>query len=249
MKQRRFQLLILVLLLLSIAIIVWKSPRSARMAAIDKSPEGPVSVEQVDTVLVPAPRSYQKTAQPADDVEAPGEAPEIAELLESVNPMKASDIQRVVASLRNYPPAAVTAYFMKSLKEMGSSRPVERDRLIVVANSLQSKTDLPLWIDLVKRETPRYADEEKLRNPLHPTLESRFVDMEQLQAIRNIGLIARDNREARRVLMEIILTPDPSMHRTLHREEAYLTLKEADLAASLRVLKQLAAEDDLLKRL
>ena len=249
MKQRRFQLLILVLLLLSIAIIFWKSPRSARMAAIDKSPAPPVSVEVVDTVLVPAPVSYQKTAKPADEVEAPGEAPEIAELLESVNPMRASDIQRVVASLRNYPPAAVTAYFMKSLKEIGSSRPVERDRLIMVANSLQSKTDLPLWIDLVKRETPRYADEEKLRNPQHPTLESRFVDMEQLQAIRNIGLIARDNREARRVLMEIILTPDPSMHRTLHREEAYLTLKEADLAASLRVLKQLAAEDDLLKRL
>jgi hypothetical protein len=138
---------------------------------------------------------------------------------------------------------------MQSLKEIGTSRPAERDRLIMVANSLQSKTDLPLWVDLVKRETPRYPDEEKVRNPPHPTLESRFVDMEQLQAIRNIGLLARDDRAARRALMEIILNPDASAHRTLHREEAYVALKEADLAASLRVLKQLAAEDDLLKRL
>jgi hypothetical protein len=248
MKQRRFKLAIFVLLLLSIAIILWKSPRSARMAAIDKSPEAALPpVEVVNTVLAPAPSvSYKKAV---DTDEAPAEALEIAELMESVNPMKAADIQRAVASLRNYPAAEVTAYFLKSLKEMGSSRPTERDRLIIVANSLQSKTDLPFWVDLVRRETPRYADEEKLRNPQHPTLESRFVDMEQLQAIRNIGLIARENREARRVLMEIILTPNPSMHRTLHREEAYLTLKEADLAASLRVLKQLAAEDDLLKRL
>jgi hypothetical protein len=251
MKQRRFQLLIFVLLLLSIAIILCKSPRSARMAAIDKSPEAaPLSVEVVDTVLAPAAPVARKTAAKTGDEDTVShDAPEIAELVESVNPMKASDIQRAVASLRNYPPAEVTAYFMKSLKEIGSSRPQERDRLIIVANSLQSKTDLPLWVDLVKRETPRYPDEEKLRNPEHPTLESRFVDMEQLQAIRNIGLIARESREARRVLMEIILTPNPTMHRTLHREEAYLTLKEADLAASLRVLKQLAAEDDLLKRL
>lgn len=249
MKQRRFPLSIFVLLLFSIAIILLKSPRSARMAAIDKSPElATPPLEVVDAVLVPAAPVAMNPAAKTED-EASDDAPEIADLVENVNPMKAKDIQRAVASLRNFPPAEVTAYFMKSLKEIGSSRPAERDRLIIVANSLQSKTDLPLWVDLVKRETPRYADEEKLRNPQHPTLESRFVDMEQLQAIRNIGLIARDNREARRVLMEIILNPNPSMHRTLHREEAYLTLKEADLAASLRVLKQLAAEDDLLKRL
>jgi hypothetical protein len=251
MKQLRFQLPIFVLLLFSIAIILWKSPRSARMAAIDKSPEvASLPLETVDPGPAPAPPVFHKTAAKAvEEDAAPDEFPEISGLVENVNPMKASDIQRAVASLRGYPPAAVTAYFMKSLKEIGSSRPHDRDRLIMVANSLQSKSDLPLWVDLVKRETPRYADEEKLRNPQHPTLESRFVDMEQLQAIRNIGLLARDNREARRVLMEIILTPNPTMHRTLHREEAYLTLKEADLAASLRVLKQLAAEDDLLKRL
>jgi hypothetical protein len=245
MKQRRFHLPIFGLLLLSIAIILWKSPRSARMAAIDKSPE---AVPLADEGSAPqAAVSFKKAA--VDESAAPDENPEIAALVESVNPMKASDIQQAVASLRSYPPAAVTAYFLKSLKDIGSQRPHDRDRLIMVANSLQSKSDLPLWVDLVMRTTPRYADEEKLRNPPHPTLESRFVDMEQLQAIRNIGLLARENREARRVLMEIILTPNPGMHRTLHREEAYLTLKEADLAASLRVLKQLAAEDDLLKRL
>ncbi|HET9240782.1 MAG TPA: hypothetical protein VFO10_26190 [Oligoflexus sp.] len=251
MKQRRFPLSILVLLLLSIAIILWKSPRSARMAAIDKSPEAPAApAETRDGAPAPVPPvAYRKAAKIADEVTDLPDIQEIAALVESVNPMKASDLQEAVASLRSYPPPEVTAYFIKSLKEIGSQRPHERDRLIMVANSLQSKTDLPFWVDLVKRETPRYADEEKLRNPQHPTLESRFVDMEQLQAIRNIGLLARDNREARRVLMEVILTPNPSMHRTLHREEAYLTLKEADLAASLRVLKQLAAEDDLLKRL
>jgi hypothetical protein len=251
MKKLRFQLPIFVLLLLAIAIILWKSPRSARMAAIDKSPYAdspPTHV--IEPVPTPRPRvAYRTAAATVVEDAVPDESPEIAALVEAVNPMKASDIQHAVASLRSYPPAAVTAYFLKSLKEIGSSRPYERDRLIMVANSLQSKTDLELWVDLVERETPRYADEEKLRNPPHPTLESRFVDMEQLQAIRNIGLLARDNREARRVLMEIILTPNPAMHRTLHREEAYLTLKEADLAASLRVLKQLAAEDDLLKRL
>lgn len=252
MKQRRFQLPISLLLALSIAVILWKSPRSARMAAIDREPVAtPLPAAPMDPgpVLTPQKAPVPAAPAPVEIEETQSEVENIAAILESVNPMKASDIQRAVTSLRTYPPEQVTAYFMQSLKDIGTSRPAERDRLIMVANSLQSKTDLPLWTDLVKRETPRYADEEKVRNPPHPTLESRFVDMEQLQAIRNIGLLARDNRAARRVLMDLILNPDASAHRTLHREEAYVALKEADLAASLRVLKQLAAEDDLLKRL
>jgi hypothetical protein len=259
MKQRRFHWPISVLLLLASAIILWKWPRSARMAAIPSEtrpePAATLPVETVETVLMPAPTALPRKVA-ARVVQAPVEVPQepeemesLAAVMENTNPMKNADIQRAVRTLRTYPPEQVTAYFMQALKDIGSQRPVERDRLIMVANSLQSKTDLPLWIDLVKRQTPRYSDEEKLRNPPHPTLESRFVDMEQLQAIRNIGILAREDRAARRVLMEIILNPDPTAHRTLHREEAYVALKEADLAASLRVLKQLAAEDELLKRL
>jgi hypothetical protein len=253
MKQRRFQLPISALLILSVAIILWKSPRSARMAAIDAEPEAaPLPVEKLEAAPeIQAPHLVpQRTiTPPMETQEVSDEVESMDAILESTNPMKMGDIQRAAAKLRSFPPEQVTAYFMQSLKDIGTSRPVERDRLLMVANSLQSKTDLPLWVDLVKRKTPRYADEGEVRNPPHPTLESRFVDMEQLQAIRNIGLLARENRAARRVLMELILNPDPSAHRTLHREEAYVALKEADLAASLRVLKQLAAEDDLLKRL
>jgi hypothetical protein len=259
MKQRRFHLPVFVLLLLASATILWKWPRSTRMAAVpaetSQEPEAVLPVETVETVLSPAAAIPPKAAV-ARVAQLPVDAPleaetreSIAAVLEQTDPMKNADIQRAVRTLRNFPPEEVTAYFMQSLKEIGSHRPAQRDRLIMVANGLQSKTDLPLWTDLVKRQTPRYPDEEKLRNPPHPTLESRFVDMEQLQAIRNIGLLAREERAARRVLMEIILNPDPSAHRTLHREEAYIALKEADVAASLRVLKQLAAEDELLKRL
>ncbi len=256
MNQRRLQLPIFLLLILAIGIILWKAPRSARMAAIDAEPSAatPSKVELVPAPIAPPPSTPVAVAvavapKESAPVESTDEVESIAAVLESTDPMKVGDIQQAVKKLRNHSPEIVTAYFMQSLKEIGSSRPVERDRLIMVANSLQSRTDLPFWTDLVKRETPRYPDESKVRNPSHPTLESRFVDMEQLQAIRNIGLLAREDRAARRVLMELILNPDPSAHRTLHREEAYVALKEADLAASLRVLKQLAAEDDLLKRL
>lgn len=252
MNQRRLQLPIFLLLILAISIILWKAPRSARMAANDGEPSAvpPPREEFVPTPIAAPPSPplpvAPKESAPAESVD---EVESIAAVLENTDPMKVGDIQQAVKKLRNHSPEAVTAYFMQSLKEIGSSRPVERDRLIMVANSLQSRTDLPFWTDVVKRETPRYPDESKVRNPSHPTLESRFVDIEQLQAIRNIGLLAREDRAARRVLMELILNPDPSAHRTLHREESYVALKEADLAASLRVLKQLAAEDDLLKRL
>jgi len=253
MKLRRFPLPITVLFLASVAIILWKSPRSARMPAVESVTENlVVSTESVTLTAAPeAPHSAPPapSAPPISVDEPTEEHVSIAAIMESTNPMKAHDMQRAVQKLRTFPPELVSAYFLQSLKELGTDKPVERDRLIMVANSLQSKTDLPLWEDLVKRQTPRYPDEEKVRNPPHPTLESRFIDMEQLQAIRNIGLLAREDRAARRLLMEVILTPDQSAHRTLHREQAYIALKEADLAASLRVLKQLAAEDDLLKRL
>ncbi len=252
MNQRRLQLPIFLRLILAIGIILWKAPRSARMAAIDAEPAAATQpAEELVTAPLASPPSAPVPVAPKEAAlpESVDEVESIAAVLENTDPMKVGDIQRAVKKLRTYPPADVTAFFMQSLKEIGSSRPVERDRLIMVANSLQSRTDLPFWTDLLKRETPRYPDESKVRNPSHPTLESRFVDMEQLQAIRNIGLLAREERAARRVLMELILNPDPTAHRTLHREEAYVALKEADLAASLRVLKQLAAEDDLLKRL
>ncbi|HYX36439.1 MAG TPA: hypothetical protein VE954_25310 [Oligoflexus sp.] len=248
MKQRRLQLPISVLLIVAIAIIVWKCPRPTRMAAVEPRPAAVTLPIETETVtLTPEPPRVTPQAEPAEPVSEDVES--IADIVEHVDPMKMSDINRAVQKLRSLPPEPVAAYFVQNLKDIGTSRSADRDRLIMVANSLQSPAALPLWVDLAKRQTPRYPDEEKLRNPPHPTLESRFVDMEQLQAIRNIGLIAREDRAARRVLMEIILTPDQTAHRTLHREQAYIALKESDLAASLRVLKQLAVEDDLLKRL
>ncbi|WP_141732977.1 hypothetical protein [Oligoflexus tunisiensis] len=261
MKQRHLQLSIALLLILAIAIIVWKAQRSAQLAAIDSQPEPvviPTEMEEPHTNAAPAsepvaiatPAPAPEPAPAADEaVTSPEDVESITAIIEAVNPMSMQDIQRAVRKLRELPPEQVSASFMQSLKEFGTSRPADRDRLVMVANSLQSKTDLPFWEDLANRETPRYPEEDKVRNPPHPTLESRFVDMEQLQAIRNIGLLAREDRAARRVLMEIILKPNPSAHRTLHRQQAYTALKEADLAASLRVLKQLAAEDELLKRL
>jgi hypothetical protein len=267
MKRRQLQLLMALFLLLAMAIIVWKVQRSAQLAALDSQPDPlvipteiqeatPAAEPAADPVALatpaPAPLPNPAPAQAPTDKEVvvePEVIVSVASIIEAVNPMSMQDIRRAVGKLREFPPEQVTSYLMHSLKEIGTDRPADRDRLVLIANSLQSKTDLPFWEDLVKRQTPRYPDEDKVRNPPHPTLESRFVDMEQLQAIRNIGLLAREDREARKVLMEIILQPNPSTHRTLHREQAYTALKEADLAASLRVLKQLAAEDELLKRL
>lgn len=256
MKQRRVQLPISALLIVSIAIILWKSPRSTRMPAVESRAEStaefmpePVVMPSEKRMLSPEPEQARAEVPAEEASPAPEEAESMAAVIASVDPMKASDINRAVQALRRLPPEQVSGFLLQNLKDIGSDRSFERDRLLMVANSLQSPAALPFWEDLAKRQTPRYTNEEKLRNPKHPTFESRFIDMEQLQAIRNIGLLARDDRAARRVLMEIILTPDRSAHRTLHREQAYIALKESDLAASLRVLKQLAAEDDLLKRL
>lgn len=247
MNKRFHQLPIFVLLLLALAAIYWKKSPSHHLAADALKRSAPVPLEAI--------LETQEAAQPpaaADKPVAEVDAVEyetFAHLVAAIDPMRPQDFKKVDKALRLYPAEQVTRLMLRELKAIGADRPFERDRLIMLANDRQSASDLPFWTDLLLRQTPRYSNEERFRNPKHPTLESRSIDLEQLQAIRNIGLIARDEKQAQHVLADLILSPDPGAHRTLHREQAYIALKESNLAASLRVLKQLPAYDDLLKRL
>src|SRR6476661_7994741 len=115
MKQSRVHLPLLVLLIISIAIILWKSPRSARMAAIDSEPKAaPLPIEPMEqTESAPAPSPQHEPMQtapaPAEAEEPQTEVEIIAAVLENINPMKVSDMRRAIGTLRTFPPEQVSA--------------------------------------------------------------------------------------------------------------------------------------------
>lgn len=137
--------------------------------------------------------------------------------------------------------------FKDELEAIGSRLPADRDRLIWLANSLQNTEMVAFWQDLLLRQTERFPNESQVRNPEHPTMDSRAVDVEQLQAIRNLGLIR--NAPAIDTLVRVVLQPDKTAHRILHREQAFLALQTADPVASKKVLAQLPPDDELLGKL
>lgn len=137
--------------------------------------------------------------------------------------------------------------FKDELEALGSQHTERRDNLVWLANMLQAPELLAFWQDLALRETPRFPEEASLRNPEKANLDSRAIDIEQLQAIRNLGLIANDQAVA--TLTHIVLRPDPSAHRLLHREQALRALEAARPGSTPRILSQLADADELLVRI
>lgn len=197
-----------------------------------------------------APRTLPVEPQKKADVIAIDEdtQSELQQFLKSFEPLHSSagiDASRKIHAWLPLP-AQRAAFFEKELRQVQGD---QRDRLIWLANAMQGPELLNFWQDIAERRVARSKDEDKIRSGSHPTLDSRFVDIEQLQAIRNIGLIAHERPEARELLITIASQPSPGVFGDMHRERAFVALKETDPSAVLRVLRALAADDPLRSRL
>ena len=159
------------------------------------------------------------------------------------------DTPKTIAKLKEICPdrTLLARLFKDELEFLGALHPEERDRLIWLANSMQNNEMVAFWQDLALRQTQRFAAEASVRNPDRPTMDSRAVDVEQLQAIRNLGLIK--NSQAMDTLVHITLQPDKTAHRLLHREQAFLALSSADPAMGKKILSQLSPDDELYQRI
>ena len=143
-------------------------------------------------------------AIPEEAEPVPEEA--VIRLRELISTVKLDDKSSFLSTLRvlRRDPQQIRAlhHEFKSLK-IGED--LKRDKILFLAGKIDSPETIPLWKDMLHRETPRFHDEEKLLNIPHPNLESRLLAVEQMQAIRKLGQIAFQDKEAKKILFDTAL--------------------------------------------
>jgi hypothetical protein len=193
-------------------------------------------------------RAYISPKTMAAHTEVDSEAPLTAETFRSLidNTRMDSSLHLTVSvqKLRAQNSQAVANLFLQELHSIGQNQTTARSRLVFLANALQTPELLPFWNDLALRTTPLFANEAVLLHAEEPSLASMSIANEMTMAIRNIGVISIQKPEAEASLIQIIENGNPDIHDDFVRERAFLALKETDLNASLRVMKQLKADDD-----
>lgn len=220
-----------------------------------ESKETPPDAAELTAPATPSPTSQapaQKTAaQPAapGTPSAPGSTPALGgeeglrQVLKTYNFYQPDAMYITKQKLEEIEPdpARLAAFFLSELQAAGMEDESRRERVIWLANAMQLPEFVPLWQDVALRKTPRYPREGLGGHDV----ASGIARIEQQQAIRNLGLQAARNADARETLVSIILTPDPKNHDVFLRERALSSLREADQTASLRVLRQLSQNDPI----
>lgn len=185
----------------------------------------------------------------AELVSAVKSADDFQNILNNANLTTTITIAKATQLLRSEEPLRIAGYFTNALEDIGQKDNDQRERLVFIANELQSDQLLPFWQDIVARQPARFDDETKYLRFGEPTEELHSIHLELLDSIRNIGLIASRDASASQFLMNLILHPTSPLHDDFIRERAFISLKEANLSASIRVLKSLAPDDSLRARL
>lgn len=198
-------------------------------------------------------KDSQNSTQGKTEAESPGDKisteKDFHRLLVTANLTSTITIAKTTQVLRAEDPVRIAGYFTKILKEIGQDDSDKRERLVFIANELQSDELLPFWEDLLNRNPPRYENETKYLGYGEPTEELLSIQLELLNAVRNLGLVGLRNPSATKFLSELILHPSSRLHDDFIRERAYISLKEASLPLSIRVLKSLKSDDSLRQRL
>lgn len=163
----------------------------------------------------------------------------------AADPKDQRSTEAMMTRLRAEDPAKVSEYFMSELIELGNASPDSRAQLVFAANLFQSDELLPFWEDLALRRTYRTEAEESAGGLGELSSEVKSIHDEMTIAIRNLGIISYRRAEARRVLEEILLHPQPLSHPDWLREYAYHVLEDADGAAVRRILKGMSDKDPL----
>lgn len=209
------------------------------------SPQGGDDERQIEVRSAPM-AALDESAETDEDAAI---RTQFRELLKNFDMNQVGATPKTIADLKAICPdkTLLGRLFKDELERLGTKSLGERDNLVWLANSLQTPELLSFWQDLALRRTPRFEDEAKVRNPQRPNLDSRAIDVEQLQAIRNLGLIGSD--QAVDTLTRIVVKPDVTAHRTLHREQAFRALQQARPTAALGVLSQLSPNDEVVQRL
>ena len=141
-------------------------------------------------------------------------------------------------------PREVSIYFVDELRRLGSSDLFKRTRLIEIANLVNSDELLPLWRNILYRETPLDDSEAALLAPGVNSPKAIRIYQELSSAVENIGAIAFRDSAAKNILIDIISKPT-LFHRGSLRYRAMLSLEDADSKAAVNVLKKLPPDDDL----
>lgn len=170
-------------------------------------------------------------------------------LLANANLSTTVSVAKTTQVLRSGDPIKIASYFKSTLELLAQKDSDQRERLVFIANELQSDQLLGFWQDIALRTPARFEDETKYLEFGEPTEELLSIHQELLNSVRNIGLIASRDSKAAEFLSNLILHPSSPLHDEFIRERAFISLKEADLSASIRVLKLLDKADPLRDRL
>ena len=189
------------------------------------------------------------TSGPVDNAERIATEGDFQRLIETANLTTTLTIAKAVQLLRAEDQTRIAELFRKTLRDMAQSDNDKRERLVYIANELQSDELLPFWQDIAMRRPARFDNEAKYLEYGEPTEELHSIHLELMNSIRNLGLIGARNAEASRFLQDLILRPTSPFHDDFIRERAFISLKEADLSAGIRVLKSLKPKDTLRERL
>lgn len=170
-------------------------------------------------------------------------------LLANANLSTTLSVAKTTQVLRSGDPIKIATFFKATLELLAQKDSDQRERLVFIANELQSDQLLGFWQDIALRTPARFEDETKYLDFGEPTEELLSIHQELLNSVRNIGLIASRDSKAAEFLSNLILHPSSPLHDEFIRERAFISLKEADLSASIRVLKLLDKADPLRDRL
>ncbi|SMF49887.1 hypothetical protein [Pseudobacteriovorax antillogorgiicola] len=167
--------------------------------------------------------------------------------LETVDLEDKESFLRALRSIRETPESATI--LVSKFKKTIPGQELRRDKILFLAGKIEDPELLPLWQDILYRETPRFENEELIQLQSHPTLESRLIAVEQMQAIRKLGQLAFDNHVAKGILFDTALGLSPNPVSLVHREHALKILGESDPNAYLKVMTRIDKTDQLYTRL
>lgn len=155
----------------------------------------------------------------------------------------------ILQELREYDDKQVADAFYSLLHDGRATEFYLRTKMVQVANRFQSPHSLPLWKDLILRRIPLYSNEEEILKADEISMQAHFINFEVYNSIRNLGILAQDNSQAKDFLAEVVgISPD-GRYQKFMREQAFFALREADVTYANRILKDLNFDDDLRQRI
>ncbi|MFW7380810.1 MAG: hypothetical protein ACOH5I_18490 [Oligoflexus sp.] len=258
--RKKFRGIVIGLLALVAGFFALKHSRDELAARLDQSKNfSKEEIENEASVVVPIPvhagqsqgRSMRskisRHAVMQEEVFEPVE--QIASWIAHADLNRKQQLRATVFRLKKEKPQVVAQALLDHYRKSNSETAYQRDQVLVLAMKLNQPELLPLWTDVLLRETPRFADEGKHRSAIHPSLESRLIAVEQMQAIKALGELSRTSQQAHELLFQVVLNQATIDFSDVHREEALLMLQEVDHNAILKAWTRLDQGDQLRLRI